>query len=273
MIAGIRSDDDSVIGQHTSSRLGFVGQVFEDTVVKLLYGSSFQAPSPELLYRTAVQAGDIIGNPNLDAQTADTYEISFSRPFGSYVYASLTYFYTEVDKLVVFNSDGSNLFAQNSASHETEGVETELRLIWKDVNAFFNFSWQESRRGSSEFSLYKLERRPTGELFPKGMANIGLSYYWQKPEINLSFTTRWVDKRPASSSNVLLANQVYHLDPYWLSNFTVSSERWSLVEGYTTHLRMHIRDLFDHNPVTPGFGGVEFPGAGRQLMFSIEQEF
>jgi len=273
LIAGARVDDDSVIGKHTSSRLGMVGQLWQDTVVKILFGSAFQAPSPELLYRTAVQSGDIIGNPDLKAQTADTFEVSIALPVGDSIYSSLTYFYTKVGELVVFNSDGSNLLAQNSASSETQGIEAEFRLLWQDVNAFLNVSWQDTDRASSEFSLNQLEMRENGELFPEVMANLGVSYFWREPQVQLSLTTRWVGERPASSSNVLIANQLYDLEPYYLTSLTVSTNRWSLFEGHTTTIQLHIHDLFDHRPVNPGFGGIEFPSQGRELMLTFIQEF
>jgi len=272
-IAGLRIDDDSVLGNQSSFRLGAVGQLPYDIIVKALAGSSFQAPSPELLYRTAVQAGDIIGNPDLIAQQAKTYEISASMPLKDNLHMSLTYFNTQVDDLVVFTSDGSNLFATNSTASETKGVELELRMLWRGLNGYFNYSWQRTRRDPSPLSIFVLEHRESGEIYPEQAANLGLSYRWPEQKVTLSWNNRWVGTRKASSLNVLYINQFYELEPYLDSSLTISSNRLALFKNKATNIQFQIKDVFDRHHVNPGFGGIELPSLGRRFLLSIEQEF
>lgn len=272
-IVGFRSDDDSVIGQQNSTRLGIVGQLPHSIILKFLLGSSFQSPSPELLYRTAVQAGDIIGNPNLRAQQAETIEISAAMPLNENSHLTVTYFNTQLDDLVVFDSDGSNLFANNSSGSETDGLEIEFRMLWEGINSYLNYSWQQTKREPTSSSLFVLEYRENGELYPKQTVNWGVSYHWLSQKINMSWNNRWIDVRQASSSNVLYVNQFYELESYLDSTLTISTNRFSFLKGKESTIQFQITDLFDTSYVNPGFGGIEFPSLGRQFLLNVEQRF
>jgi iron complex outermembrane receptor protein len=270
-VLGYRIDDDSVIGQQSSARAGVVGQLPYGMVLKVLAGSAFQAPSPELLFRDAVQSGDIIGNPELDAQKASTVEVSIAAPISDFMHISATYFDTTVDDLVVFESDSSNLFAKNSVGSDTEGLEIEARLLWQGVNAYFNYTYQNTTREQNPLSLYVLEHRADGELFPENMANFGITYDWSS--VKFSWETRWVGKREASTQNVLAANQFYTLDSYSTSNFSLSTNAFSLIDGKEATLRLQVRDVFDNRHVDPGFGGIDFPSLGQRYSLTFEQRF
>ncbi|MFT6734414.1 MAG: outer membrane receptor for ferrienterochelin and colicins [Polaribacter sp.] len=272
-IGGLRIDDDSILGQQSSFRFGLVGQLPYNIILKTLAGSSFQAPSPELLYRTAVQGGDIIGNPNLNAQQAKTYEISAAIPINKSIHMTLTYFNTQVDDLVVFTSDASNLFATNSAGSKTKGIEIEFRMLWQGINSYFNYSRQHTKPEPEHSSLFILEQRNSGEIYPEHAANFGLSYRWSEHKTTLSWNNRWVGSRKASSLNVLYINQFYELESYLDSSLTLSNNKFSLFKNKTTNIHFQVKDLFNTNYVNPGFGGIEFPSLGRRFLLSIEQHF
>lgn len=270
-VLGYRIDDDSVIGQQSSARVGVVGQLPYEAVLKVLAGSSFQTPSPELLFRDAVQSGDIIGNPDLDAQKASTIEVSIAAPISDFMHIGVTYFDTTVDDLVVFESDSSNLFAKNSVGSNTQGIEIESRLLWQGINAYFNYTWQDTTREQNPLSLFVLEHRPEGELFPEHMANLGVTYDWSA--VKFSWQTRWVSERPASTQNVLAANQFYQLDSYSTSNFSISTNAFSFIAGKKGTLRLQVKDIFDNQHVDPGFGGLDFPSLGQRYSLTFEQRF
>ncbi len=270
-VLGYRLDDDSIIGQQSSARAGVVGQLPYAMVMKVLAGSAFQAPSAELLFRDAVQSGDIIGNPDLDAQKASTVEVSLAVPIQDFLHITTTYFNTTVDDLVVFESDSNNLFAKNSTSSKTEGLEIETRFLWQGFNAYFNYTVQDTTRDPNPLSLFALEYRPNGEIFPEQMANFGFTYEWSS--VKFSWETRWVDARGASTQNVLLANQFYQLNSYSSSDLGISTDKFTLINDYKATLRFGVKDVFDNRHVDPGFGGIDFPSLGRQFILSFEQRF
>jgi len=63
------------------------------------------------------------------------------------------------------------------------------------------------------------------------------------------------------------------LDSYIDSTLTISIDYFSLIGGKTSTLRFQVKDLFDSNYVNPGFGGIEFPSLGRQILLGFEQRF
>ena len=272
-IVGVRYDDDSIIGEEISSRLGLVRELPEDWVFKFLFGSSFQAPSSELLFRSGVQAGDIIGNENLKTQDAQTLDMSLSGSINDNLHVAMTLFNTRVKDLVVFTSDGNNLFAKNSAEIEVTGLELESRWLWGRVNGYLNYTWVDVDREAPHFSLLSLERRRNGELYPEQHGAVGISYDWQNLNTQFSIEARWLDTRPASYSNVMFANQDYQLDAYTSTNITVATRYWSILEQEQTRMMLRIKDVFDVQGVSPGFGGIEYPSLGRQIEFSLEQRF
>ncbi|SFC72637.1 TonB-dependent receptor plug domain-containing protein [Pseudoalteromonas denitrificans] len=272
-ILGYRIDNDSIINKQESYRVGLVGQLPWDMSLKMLSGSAFQTPSPELLFRESGQAGDIIGNPNLRAQKATTNEISLSAPISANLHITTTLYQTKVDDLVTFNSNSVNLFAENSTKSETKGLELETRFQWHNFSGYFNYFYQDTFREPNPNSLYILQYQKSGELFPKQAANLGLSYYYPDAKLTLSLNNRWLDSRPASTLNILEAKGFYELDAYIDGTLSLTTSALSLIKGKKTQFKFQIRDLYDSNYVDPGFGGIEFPSLGRRFSLSIQQSF
>lgn len=272
-ILGYRSDEHSQYGRQESLRAGLVGRLDHDAVVKLLAGSAFQAPSPELSFRHAVQAGDIIGNPELRAQEARTLELSASMPLTEWLHGSATAFLTKVDDLVTFETDGVNLLARNGSSSRTRGVELELRAQRSPWSAYGNYTWQRTARADNPHSLFVLNQAQAGELFPEHSANLGLSYNYPAWRLTLSLDNRYVGARPASTANVLSAQQFYALSPYRETTLSVATQLWSLVKGAEGRLGLELRDARDEDYVNGGFGGIDFPTQGRRYSLNFHQRF
>lgn len=272
-IAGVRLDHNSQYGQETSARLGLVGSLDHDRVIKLMAGRAFQAPSPELLFRNAIQLGDIVGNPELAPQHARTLELSFATPLSQHSRGTVTLFQTDVEDLVTLQSNLFNLLARNSSDSRSRGIEFEAqyrRLPW---SAYANYSWQKTRRERNPRTLLVLEQRDDGELFPNHSGNLGISVQLAGGRTVLSCDNRYVGKRLASTQNVLVAQREYALSAYLDTTLTLShtvfqSARWG--EG---QVRLQVRDLFDTRYVNTGFGGIELPSEGRRYLLSYQQRF
>lgn len=259
--------------QH-SARFSLVGELPHDLVVKLMIGNAFQAPSPELLFRRAVQVGDIIGNPNLDVQSARTAEVSLSIPLREKtIYLTTTGFMTKVSDLVSYKTSVSNYFASNSSGSTTRGLEVELQYQKADWRAYLNGLFQHTKIDDDPYNLFVLNERQHSVLFPKYAANFGLSYTWQSAHVTLSWDNRYVGERPASTQNVVTAHHFYELADYLDSTLSVSTSAFSLIRGKSANLRFQIRDLFDTQYVNAGFGGIEIPSLGRRYWLTFEQRF
>lgn len=271
-LMGYRYDEHSHSGEQSSFRLGLVGELPKERVLKLLLGSAYQAPSPELLFREAVQGGDIVGNPDLTAQQAQTAELSLLLPF-AYLHVTSTLFWTEVSDLVIYDSNISNFFARNSTDSSTYGAELELRYRQAQWQAYWNASWQSVSLEDDLQNLFVLQERQHGSLYPRFNSNFGVSYEWVQPHILLSLDNRYVGKRPASTQNVVLAQRFYELEDYLDTTLTLSTQAFSMQPDKLGTLSFQVRDLWDVGYVNPGFGGVDIPSLGRQYWLSFAQRF
>ncbi len=272
-VLGYRLDQDSVIGQQGSSRVGIVGQLPWDITLKILAGSAFQAPSPELLFRESAQAGDIIGNEDLNAQKAKTVEISMAAPVSQVVHLSATVYQTKVEDLVSFSSNTVNLFAENSTNSDTQGFELEGKVQWNNVSGYLNYFYQDTSRERDSNTLSVLQFQEKGELFPEQGANLGISYFYPEASLTISLNHRWVGSRPASTLNIQEAKGFYELDEYLDGTLTVATSAVSLFEERQGKLMFQVQDLYDSNYVDPGFGGIDFPSLGRRFTLTLEQNF
>ena len=267
-IAGGRQDRHSVYGTQESLRAGVVGTLPRGWGLKLLAGTAFQAPSPELLYRTAVQPGDVLGNPELAPQKARTIETQLSTPAAPHWNGALTVYHTKVSELVTLEQAFFNLVARNSSDSTVNGLELELRYQQDWLNAYANLSRANTMRGLNRYTLVPLAQRPDGELFPTNSANLGASASLLAHQLLLSVDNRYVGPRPAATSNVLLANQDYHLAGYV---DTTLSARWSF--NARALLRLQVRDLWNSRYADPGAGGIDYPSPGRRYGVQLEYRY
>jgi len=268
---GLRYDRNSHHGNHQAWRLGLVAEFDDQQVVKLLLGTAFQAPSAELLFRKAVQAGDIIGNDNLAVQQATTLELNWLYPFNDVMYLSSTLFMTTMQDLVSFQRLEGNISARNGVSSYSRGLEMELQYRDKHWQAYANFLWQFTHFDEDPLILYELRKPDHATLFPSFSANLGISYRWKKH--SLAFNSRFVGKRSASLQNISLLQRYYQLDEYVDSSLTWRYSGFSLLEAEKASVQVQIRDLWDSRYVTPGFGGIDIPSQGRRIIFSFQQRF
>ncbi|PHV06168.1 TonB-dependent receptor [Janthinobacterium sp. BJB412] len=267
-ILGGRQDRHGVYGSQRSLRAGLVGTLPGQWGLKLLGGTGFQAPSAELLYRTAVQPGDLRGNPDLAPQKSKTLEAQLSTPPSAHWNASLAVYHTKVSDLVTLEQAFFNVVARNSSDSTVNGAELELRYQRDWLNAYANLSRANTQRGVNRYTLAPLARRPDGELFPSNSANFGASASLLEQRLLLSIDNRYVGARPAATANVLLANQDYRLAAYVDTTLTA---RWSVDKH--SQLRLQVRDLRNSRYVDPGVGGIDYPSLGRRYGLQYEYRF
>lgn len=271
-IIGGRLDDHSIYETQESFRFGLVGDLGHSRVVKFLAGSSFQAPSADLLFREAVEVQDIIGNPQLQPQKALTFEVQLAAPIMSQLDGSFNLYHMEVEDLVLYQSDLQNITPQNSARSTTYGLELELKGHWQYWQGYFNYSYQQTERDSPDSSLFVLDHREEGELFPQHMFNFGLRYELPSLNLQLSMDNRFVGERPASTQNVRISKQFYTLSEF-IDTSLNARWRFNVFNKRPSVLGFKVTDLWDTRYVTPGFGGIDFPSLGRAYEFRLEQKF
>ncbi len=272
-IFGLRRDNSSISDKQNSVRLGFVWLFQPNLSLKLLAGNSFQAPSVELLYRNAVQAGDIIGNHNLASQKAKTIELIMDWSLSNSWKINMTGFQTKVDDLVVYQTDFTNLFAKNSSTSHSKGIEVEIKYQKNNWHNYANFSYHQMDITPSQTSLFFLEQREDGEIFPQKMLNVGMSYLFKEQQVTASLEYQYASERPASSQNILIAQKFYQLDSHQDTSLYVRKELNQFFDHGRARLGLKIRNLFNNQYVNPGFGGIDYPNLGRRYQLTFEWLF
>ena len=94
---GVRYDSYSNFGGEASPRVGLTWEYIEGYDLKLLYGHAFRAPSFNQLYSKE------FGNPDLEPEENDTYEISLGADFSSSLSARITGTYIETKNVILSN--------------------------------------------------------------------------------------------------------------------------------------------------------------------------
>lgn len=120
LTTGVRYDYYSDFGGAFSPRAGVTWEYLKGYDLKLLYGHAFRAPTFFELY------DPFSGNPDLDPEEVDTYEISLGAEFSS-LNGRLTFFYTETKDIIVPNSAFFPWHYVNKDERQNQGVELEIK--------------------------------------------------------------------------------------------------------------------------------------------------
>lgn len=133
--AGGKSDDS-----HFTPQIGLAWMVLDTLKLRAQYGEAFMMPSANQMAADSITFGtQVVGNPNLDPETSNTYEggIDFNQ---NGLDVALTYFHTSFeDKIVASDlADGSKSW-KNLGDATISGFEAELAY---DIGAPLNLAWE-----------------------------------------------------------------------------------------------------------------------------------
>ena len=250
LTTGVRYDNYSDFGDTTNPRIALVWQTTEEITSKLLYGSAFRAPNfGEIGLKNNPS---IIGDSNLEPETIDTVELSFSyKPYSS-LQSSISFFSYKSKGLIeyVFDPAAGGKKATNARDQEGYGFEWEAN--WEISN-----SW----RVSGSYAWQQSEDSDTGEDIADapGQQFTANSYWRVYPQWLLGAQVNWVAdrKRAASDSRD-------PIDDYTLVDFTL--KRQNLFKGLDVTLG--VKNLFDKDAREPSDGTIpgDFPLEGRKNL-------
>jgi len=254
LTAGVRYDHYSDFGSTVNPRLALVWATLRDLTTKFMYGRAFRAPSfgEEFSINNPV----ILGNPNLDPETIDTFELAFDYRPTFNLQTGLNLFYYEIDDIIEFVRDplpATTNTAQNARDQKGHGFELEAN--WQPFDKLQlggNYAWQNS------------EDKQTGDRIADApRQTIYLDARWRfLPD--WSFDTQLVDvsdrKRAAGDTRS-------DIDDYTLINVTLQrkriAKRWQLAAS--------VRNLFDTDAREPSTGEIpdDYPLAGRSVYAEL----
>jgi iron complex outermembrane receptor protein len=145
--AGLRYDHYDTFGGTANPRLALVYEPVEKTVIKTIHGSAFRAPNVYELYFDVPDFGQK-GNPDLDPESIDTYELVWEQNLGKNQQLSVAGFYNEIDDFISQMTDPKDeldVFT-NFESVEVFGMEVGYLGKWKNgVNTRASYTYQDTQ--------------------------------------------------------------------------------------------------------------------------------
>ena len=258
LTAGIRYDDYSDFGSVASPRLALVWRTTPELVSKLLYGRAFRPPSfGEMFMQNNLS---IRGNPELDAETIDTYEVAFDyRPLRT-VRLGLNLFEYGIDGLIDYVADpapATTRTAQNARDQKGRGFEVEAE--WMATEAL---------RLRANYSYQRAKDSLTDAVIPYVPAS---KFY---ANANWKFMPRWsLDGQyyRVTDRHRAVGDTRPDIEDYSLANLTL--RRKNIANRFD--MALAVRNVFNNNvrepsqPVIPGDFPMERRGYWAELSYTF----
>lgn len=149
LTSGARYDQYSDFGGTFNPRIGFNWAFLSGYSARFAYGSAFRAPTFSELY--TVNNPSVMGNPSLQPETINTYEVGINMNWNTRWSGSLTLFRNDIADMIgrqVFTDDHRQVLVRynNLAGINSLGLEWMIRYALSDQSYLSaNYSYQDSR--------------------------------------------------------------------------------------------------------------------------------
>jgi len=255
---GVRFDDfDDIDEQSITPRIAGLWRIGEPHIIKAQYSRAFRPPTFSDLYTPQGGLG-LVGNPDLEPETMETYEVGYIyRKSGSV--GRTTIFYSKLkDMIENFNEDGVRGI-RNIGKIRLQGVELEWeQKLWSNWKAVANLSYVDAKDVTDDHKV-------------GGSADwLGNFILTGKIKKDLVIATRYLyvgDRNRDSSDNR------DKLDGYNILNATLSHFNLGM-KGFTA--RVGVQNLFDDDVRAPSLPRTyvdDLPRPGRTWWAHISFEF
>ena len=261
LTAGIRYDDYSDFGSTTNPRLALVWSTSRKLTSKLLYGSAFRAPS---FAESSISSNPaFFGNPDLDPETLESYELAFDYQVNPKAEMVINFFYYKWQDIIQFVPEGVGIArAQNVGEQKGHGIEFEAS--WKpldNLELIGNLAWQKS---TDQLTDTDAAHAPEKQVYLQ--ADWSPVEYW-----HVSLQSNWViDRNRAFNDNRS------EIDDYVVVDFAI--RRTNLFSNMD--LALLVTNLFDEEVLEPSRSselGPAIPGdlplQGRTVLGEVRVKF
>ncbi len=272
--AGARVDVHNVYATHASPRLGLVYAPGDRPWhVKLLFGSSFKAPSAEQLYTVPMKGFDLQGNERLLAQTARTGELAGGYRLGDVGEISANLFVTQLKGHVEFVQRGIYLEAENSLDETFVGGELDARFrVGRALQLRTGVGVAKSvSRTRDDLAIVFGGSEVDQPFFPPYQIHLIADYTLPVLGLRLSPEVSWVGARTSSQSNAVENQGAYELPAYLYTAIALSLPEQKLFGDRPTAVSLRVSNVLDTRYVEPGFGGIDLPAQGRTVFLTLSQ--
>jgi len=254
--AGFRYDHYDDFGATFNPRLAVVWQESGNITLKAMCGRAFRAPSFGELY--LINNPAFVGNPDLNPETIDTYEVALN--YRGRIHSRLNIFYYEAKDLIDYIQDSATptpSTAQNAKDQSGYGAELELEYSFNDLLSLRgNYAYQNSKDSNTK---ERVANAPVHQAYAQ------LQY---QPKINWNANMQYfyIGKRYRESTDIR-----DDIESDNLVNLTI--ERKNIFEGLDTLIS--VRNLLDEDHIEPSSISIpnDYPMQGRYLFAELRYSF
>ena len=253
LTAGLRYDHYSDFGDTLNPRLALVWQTSYRLTSKLLYGRSFRAPS--FAEQFNINNPVALGNPDLDPEIIDTYEIAFDYAATDNLKLSMNMFYYQMDDIIRFDPTTAN----NTGKQTGHGLEMELN--WKatdHLSVYGNYAYQSSEDKDTDSDVADV---PQQQIYLR-------THYELTPIWSINSQLNHVRGRKRASTDLRSA-----IDDYTVVDLTLRAKEFA--PGF--EFALSARNLFDESvkepSLAPGAIPNDLPLAGRGVFVELRKSF
>lgn len=231
-IASLRYDDNQQFGHHSTGHVN-VGYAFSPNLrLMAAYGTAFKAPSFNELYYP------FFGNPDLEPEEADSYELGLLGQGQGYQWAVNVY-HTEIDKLIATNFDPitESYFADNIDEAEITGMDANLKWQWRQWTLDTQLSWLKPEDKTTGLRLARRAEKSAKIAATRQLGNAQLGAEW------IAQSHRFDDKANQfrlAGYGLLNLTASYQLQPNWIFNLKLNNvldKNYELARQYNTESR------------------------------------
>lgn len=258
IVAGLRQEFSSLNeGSVFSPTVGTKFSLGESTTLRANYIRNFRLPSLSNLFNVSPAS---IGNPDLEPERGNSFDLGIDQSFGDFALLRLTYFNNTISDLIAFRritpaENGISGTFQNLGKVRTQGLEASLNVRLAD-NVF-------ASAGYTLNSPTILESVNPGEedneLRFSGADKLNLGLWYERP-------SGWYAGILMSSLGSYPTNNT---NTEFLSGYTTFDLRFQVPVSEQISATFGVQNLFDQRYQL--FAG--FPNAGRTLEGSLSYRF
>ncbi len=226
LTAGVRQDDYSDFGKTINPRLAIVWSTTLNLTTKFLYGKAFRAPS--FAEMRNINNPVALGNPNLDPEEIDSFELAFDyHPQSDFKYGISIFRYDWQD-IINFAQDEDSTTKTAKNIGEQQGYGFEVEVDWspyENFNLIGNYSWLNAEDGNNT----SVDSVPEQQMYLRAYYKINNSW-------DLSLKTNWVMDRVRAIDDLREP-----IDDYNVTDFSIS---WK-PESEKLNVSVLIKNMFD----------------------------
>lgn len=256
LTVGLRHDQFTRFGGTTNPRVGVVWQFMEDVHLKLLFATAFRAPNFQEMFLINNPAR--LGNPNLDPEKVNTYEIGLGFNFTKRIKGNINYFYNRVRDRIILDTARTPDQFENSGGARVIGVEAELKADFGGDNYIFaNYTFQDAEETRNR------NRLPDAPVHKANLgANVGIGEH-----VNANLHTFISGPRPREDGDTRA-----DLPSYALVNLTLIGKKF--MDNF--EITGSVFNLFDQGyeyPAPNNTVPTDFPQPGRSFIVELRYQF